>query len=177
MSLSQELPNKSSEITVFQLLLEFVKRLRDLQDDPEALEKAAKASFALPSQQEALARESREQISKYESLLAQNKIDLDQIASESLDLENQKKDLDEYSKSLELKNQSLEKRKYELEDSVKENKAISIEIANIRDKLNQDLAKYNDDKSAFDEREKKVSAYEASLKDKAEKLRTLTDGM
>lgn len=176
MGLSRNTENKG-DISVFQLLLELAQGIQKLTSDPKALEKAAKDAYALSDNEEKKAIEARSLISEYVLLLEKNaeqKEELDaqlkQIKQETIKQEQirqlcQKEALDlEAKKSVDAERELIIKRR---EESVKQ---LENNIALEKQELIHEWEKLNNYK-------KQVDDYEASLKEKANKLKGLIAGV
>ena len=192
----------SNSILTYQVLFEVAQLLKDLQNDPKALQKAAEESYALGEAEKKRAAEAKQAIVDNKELLEQLKLkgqqlgiargDLDAQAQKiaSLEAEHKERLAAEYEK-LDAANVLHTQKVSELSQRSKDLDAKVAYVA-LREKeheLNVEafsekvkgLAKYETELAlraeGLDVRKADIDAYEAKLKARAAKLREQTEGL
>lgn len=160
-----------------QAAIDLAGALKALIANPKVLEQAAKDAYALSEQEQKRAESARENIKEYQDAIA----------------EQRRNDI------------ALDKKSALLDDRAKDIAAKEVAIAASQSVLNKNIAAYQDDnakltqlkaqldvretataqkeaalatrEAALNAREAKVDNFEDSLKEKAEKLRTITEGL
>lgn len=164
------------EIGTYQVLLEIIKALRELQNNPKALEESAKAAYDIPEEIKQKASQAKIDIANYQEAIKTAKIEQEkaaQIMEEALRVQSENKELlEEINKKL-AKIDSASKQQTRLAEEQKQKEKILLDKEN---DLNAYIKRLNDERVAIEEKQKSVDNFEASLKEKAEKMAAIAAG-
>lgn len=168
--------NSRETVTAFQIWLEVANGLKQLLSDPKALENQIRLAYELPAALQAKSAEAQSYIDKNQSLLDEQKKDLQDITKKLVDNEDQRK-------ALEVIQVGIDKDNITLETGRKLLKADQTQLSSDRKTLQEDRNKLEAEKAAnlefstsLDAREKKIDQYEASLKAREDKLKEIIGG-
>lgn len=168
--------NKIIDITTAQLLLEIAQSLATLQSDPDALDKAAKAAYALPDAEQAKAIEARAQIAKYQDFINQNdrqkqdiQTSLAEIAKKEANLEAQERKIANQKIDFNSTVAAFESTKQDILALDQSNKAKEKSY----DQRKADLDRRED---SLSERQAKIEQSEADMASRLEQMRLLAGG-
>lgn len=164
-------------VTAIQVLLEIAESVRILTDDPKSLEKLIVMAYALPEQEQAKAETARQSIETYQNLVAEQKNNLAALERKASELASEKSSIDTQTEALSKKQTMLESAKNDLETSTLELRSGQKELETERFKLEAEKQKNIEFRNTLDARDKQISAYELSLRTKADQLRVLTEGL
>lgn len=163
------------EISSFQLLLTIAQGIDALVSDPKALEKAAKESFALSDAEEAKAIQAKQDIAKNEALLSEQRKKQNELDASIADLEKKKSGIQQTLDDIKKEQARLAKKDSDLGDKALQ---LSTQEADLKDRENKLVSGNDDLKKRVDAaayKEKQLNEFEAMLKDKASKLRSIVD--
>lgn len=178
MGISRDLPNKNDgQISTFTLLLDIASSLRELINDPKAIESAVKQAYELSESEQALSRDIADKIKRNEFIIAENKELINDINSKNLEMAAHSKDLSEKIAELDRKTAALNKRGQQLDAFDSDLAVERKQLESDKESFLRDKDKLASDVAAFNEQKKRVDAQEAMLKDKAEQLRALTGNL
>lgn len=173
MGLSKEFTK--TDISTFQIILTFAQKLEQLISDPKALDKAAKAAFALSDAEEAKAATVKKDLADNGKLISELLHLRDERDAEDAALNAKKESTQAIFDSIRKEQARLAavdvaqgKRALELEDIIKDVK--------LREAAIENNGKKQDARAlSLEKREKDIVEGEKALKEKAAKLRGLMD--
>lgn len=170
-----DLPPKQ-RIETYQVLLDIAEGLKNLNDDPEVLSKTIKEAYALTDQEQRKLDLARNEISKYEVLVKEQKQNLADLLSEANKLDVKKAELDDITSKIDALRDSLSQKERAINSAQLQLTADQKSLAGDRDRFESEKQKLAQDTLLLNQREKDISEFETSLKNKAEQLKALAGG-
>lgn len=166
----------SPSISTYQVILEMAQALADLSKNPTALQQASEAAHALPEAEKRKAEAARLDMQNYQDLVAKNAAQIAFLTESAAALAAEKDSLLNMAADLKNREAKLADNSGVLNDSLDNLAKLKTEHdrreAMVAKKETIIAAKEN----SLDDRGIALDAFEATLKDRAAKLKTLTDG-
>jgi DNA repair exonuclease SbcCD ATPase subunit len=178
MESSMALSNNPKEtISTYHVLLEIGQRLKELVSDPEALDKMTVAAFALADAEKSKAQEARDTISKYESLVAEQQKREEGLRAYESRLADERKNLDKTQADQITRNRELNTREEALNVASAKLAAERMKYDADREALNEATRTQQKEANKLAEERKQVQQHLDQLKERAEKIKDLTEGL
>jgi len=175
MGLSRRPKQEAGQLAIYQLLLEIAQSLSVLSSDPTALQRTAKDAYELEDEEQKKATEAKEAIVKNEFILSEQK-------KQKIELDNLILDLNVKKDSIQSSLDSIAKERARLSKVDADYGARALELHNkevdIKDREAKIIAAQDNlsrQTKALEEKQTELNEFEKSLKDKAEKLRSIVD--
>lgn len=161
----------------YQVLIDIAKSLKDLQSDPDALQKMANDAYALPEIESAKAKNAREDIAKYQAIVDEQKDRQIQIDKDLQFINAKRNQIDSDLAKFQDEKSALNIRSSELDDMATILSKKEKYLSQLQQDIQNGKEKLAADNLALDERKNQIDEYETSLKEKAAKLKDLTSNM
>lgn len=149
---------------------------KELQKDP-TLAAAAKDAFALSEREKSKAEEARGLISKYENSIVENRKQLAEIEARQADLDKQANELKVQRLEVEKAQNANDARARQLDRIVHDQANMQRQLDADRSTLTAQQETHRQNVEALNARKKEVDAFEAELKETAQKLKGITGSL
>lgn len=161
-------------ITAFQVLLNLAHYLKVLQDDPCALEKAAKAAYELPAEEQAKAQKAREDIAHNQKCLEENRKKQKEIADSMEVLERKEHSIVKVLQEIKEKEDKLDRYERILEKKEAEQLTREAHLIVRLEELDQQQEKLTHLKKQLEEEKARIASYEEGLRGAAMLMKDIT---